>query len=165
MDTWAINTQTKEFRLEANLDRNEVNLKKFIIKYIEEGNSIITDGCSGYNFLKNNPSYYHITHIHGGGDFGLGIQSTSHIESLWAIIKSKIKSTYKVIPNSNIMKFIKEAEFKYCLKDKFYEERIVTLFESFKLIQNVSDVDLGKNEFYEDENVISEEEQSSSDED
>ena len=51
------------------------------------------------------------------------------------------------------------------LKDKSYEERIVALFKSFKLIQNVSDVDLGKNEFYDDENVFSEEEESSSDED
>ena len=113
---WVINTQTKEFRLEATLDRSEVTLKKFITKYIEEGNSIITYGCSGYNFLNNNPSYYHITHIHGGGDFGFGIQSTSHIESLWAIIKAKIKSIYKVIPNSNLMKLVKEVEFKYIFK-------------------------------------------------
>ena len=158
----AINTQTTEFRLEATLDRSEITLKKFITKYIEEENSIITNGWSGYNFLNSNPSYYHITHIHGGGNFGFGIQITSHIESLWAIIKAKKKSTYKVIPNSYLMKFIKEAEFKYCLKDKSYEKRIVALFESFKLIQKVSDVDLGKNEFYDDENVISEEEESSS---
>ena len=115
--------------------------------------------------MNNNPSYDHITHIHGGGDFGFWIQSTSHIESLWAFIKAKIKSAYKDIPNVNLMKFLKEVEFKYCLKNKSYKERIVALFESFKLIQNISDVDFGKNEFYDDENVISEEEEGSSDED
>ena len=159
----AINTQTKEFRLEATLDRSEATLKKFIMKYIEEGNTIITDGWAGYNFLNNNSSYNHITHIHGGGDFGFGIQSTSHIESLWAIIKAKIKATYKVIPNVNLMKFLKEAEFKYILKDKSVEEKISSIFESFQLIQNLSDVDFGRNEFYEDGDASSDEDNSNSD--
>ena len=145
------------------MDRSEATLKKFIMKYIEEGNTIITDGWAGYNFLNNNPSYNHITHIHGGGDFGFGIQSTSHIESLWAIIKAKIKATYKVIPNVNLMKFLKEAEFKYILKDKSAEEKISAIFESFQLIQNVSDVDFGQNEFYEDGNASSDEDISNSD--
>ena len=61
----AINTQSKDFRLEATIDRSEVTLKKYIMKYIEEGNSIITDSWAVYNFMNNSPLYNHITHIHG----------------------------------------------------------------------------------------------------
>ena len=61
------------------------------------------------------------------------------------------------------MKFLKEADFKYILKDKSVEEKISSIFESFQIIQNVSDVDLGKNEFYEDGNASSDEDISNSD--
>ena len=61
------------------------------------------------------------------------------------------------------MKFLKEAEFKYILKDKSVEEKISVIFESFQLIQNVSDVDFGQNEFYEDGNASSDEDISNSD--
>ena len=61
------------------------------------------------------------------------------------------------------MKFLKEAEFKYILKDKSVEEKISAIFESFQLIQNVSDVDFGQNEFYEDGNDSSDEDISNSD--
>jgi len=48
--------------------------------YLEPGNTIITDGWSGYNFLDEMAEYTHDKHIHGGGDFGFGLNSTSHIE-------------------------------------------------------------------------------------
>lgn len=52
------------------------------------------------------------------GDFGFGIQSTSHIVSIWNTIKSKIKGVYNIIPNKNIIRFIREAEFKFKLIKK-----------------------------------------------
>ena len=61
------------------------------------------------------------------------------------------------------MKFLKEADFKYILKDKSVEEKISSIFESFQIIQNISDVDLGKNEFYEDGNASSDEDISNRD--
>ena len=53
-----------------------------------------------------------VSHIHARNAFGEGIQSTSHVESLWAQIKSEIKGTYKMVPSSNLLYFIKEAEWK-----------------------------------------------------
>ena len=94
----AINNKTKNFGLETVFTRNSDILKKFVYKYIEKGNTIVSDGWAGYNFLNNNQDYNHIVHIHGGGDFGFGITSTSYIEGLWINIKSKIKSIYHIIP-------------------------------------------------------------------
>ena len=84
----AINNSTKDFRLEGVLNRDTHNLKKFITNYIPIGNKVVTDSWSGYNFLDMpNSGYIHLKHNHRGGQFGLGLESTSHIESLWAILK------------------------------------------------------------------------------
>ena len=47
------------------------------------------------------------TNNHSIGYFGLGVQSSADIEGLWNIIKSKIKSTYHVIPQKNVLHFIR----------------------------------------------------------
>ena len=74
-------------------------METFIKKYIPLGNTIINDWFSSYNFLVQFWSgYNYIKHLHGGGDFGLGLQSTSYIESLWSQIKGIIKSSYYSIP-------------------------------------------------------------------
>ena len=59
----------------------------------------MTDGWRGYLWLDNiNSVFIHLIHIHSRNAFGEGIQSTSHDESIWAQIKSEIKSTYKMVP-------------------------------------------------------------------
>ena len=67
-------------------------MKKFITAYVPAGSNIVTDQWEGYNFLDyNNLGYTYFTHNHGGGDFSMGIESTSYIESLWSILKQKKK--------------------------------------------------------------------------
>lgn len=98
-----INNYTKEFRLVGTYNRDTCSLEKFIRKYIPTGNYVITEGWSEYNFLERiNSCYIRIKHIHGRMDFGEGIESTSHIESILSTIKAKIKQTYIVIPNKNL---------------------------------------------------------------
>lgn len=79
----------------------------------------------------------HHTHNHGNGDFGYGLDSTSHTESLWANIKSLIKSIYNVIPSENIKLFLKEGEFRRTVK-KFKNGAFIKEFEEILLyISNV----------------------------
>ena len=109
-----IDNTNRDFRLEASYQRDGATLEKFNRMNIEEGNHIITDSWLGYNFMNRpNSGYIHISHNHSNGIFGLGAQSTSHIEGLWSILKNKIKSSYHVIPTKNIIHFIREAEFKF----------------------------------------------------
>lgn len=62
-----IDNQTKEFRLNISLKRDQNALKSFITRYVEPGNTIIIDGWSGYNFLGNLDNYSHDIHIHCWG--------------------------------------------------------------------------------------------------
>ena len=91
-----VDTSNKfNFRCNISKIRNNVYLKKFIEKYIKRGNNIISDGWSGYSFLNNNNSgYIHISYNNGAGNWGIGVHSTSHIESMWACLKNYIKNIY-----------------------------------------------------------------------
>ena len=82
------------------------------------GNIIISDGWSGYNFLSQADSLYtHSVHNHGHGDFGVGLDSTSYIKSLWSQIKTILKQTYNSIPSQSYFLFVWEAEFLIKIKN------------------------------------------------
>ena len=138
-----IDNTSKDFRLDGTFNRDTNSLKNFITKYVKTGNTIISDSWRAYNFIGQNDSgYIHIQHNHNQRAFGQGIISTSHIESIWSNIKSKIKSVYNVFPGKNIMKFLREAEYKYKLRDKNYDEKMNDLFECQKFLLNVEDVEI-----------------------
>ena len=108
----------------------------------------------------NNSGYSHITHILGGGDFGFGISSTSHIESLWNALKAKIKTTYHIIRSKNFISFLREAEWKYINRKKNNSEKIKEFFECYDYVKNLNDIVFEPNEFLSDSDI---EEDNSSD--
>lgn len=149
-----IDNTNRDFWLEAGYVRDGAVLEKFIRMNIEEGNHIITDSWLGYNFMNRpNSGYIHISHNHGRENFGLGEESTSHIEGLWSILKGKIKSTYKVISSKykNIILFISEAEFKFKNRDKNYIGIIKEFFSCYDYIENVKANQFNPSQFLGDE--------------
>ena len=85
--------------MEISPIRDAETLKSIITTHIKIGNVIISDNWASYHWLKNpNNGYIHNAHSHGQGDFGLGTDSTSHIEQLWAHLKNIIKNIYHTIP-------------------------------------------------------------------
>ena len=86
---------------------------------ILKGNNIVTDGWAGYNWIDSNDSgNRRYQHIHGHNDFGQGLESTNHIESIWSQLKSEIKGIYKTTPSLNFLYFIREPEWR--IKKKIY---------------------------------------------
>ena len=78
-------------------------------------------------------------HINGGGDFRLGIQLTSHIESIRKTLKGYIK------------------KIKYIIRNKNNLEKIREIFEAFKLINNCAVcVDFKNSEFLYENKLNSE---------
>ena len=149
-----INKSSKSFRLETTLDRSEQTLKKFVENYVKGGNSIVSDDWRGYYFLNHEDSNYeHIITSHLIGNFGAGLRSSSHIEAIWNVLKSKIKSTYHVIPHKNFLHFLREAEFKYIIRNKKYNERIKEFLECCKLINDVADSKIFDTEFLKDSDI------------
>ena len=64
---------------------------------MQTGNIIISDAWRGYLFLdRPNSGYIHHTYNHGHGNFGMGNDSTSHIEGIWSEIKFLIKKIYHI---------------------------------------------------------------------
>lgn len=137
-----IDNETKEFRLTPTITRDQDTLKNFIDKNVQKGNHIIIDGWHGYDFMDlPNSGYLRSKHIHGGGDFGYGRDSTSHIESIWAQIKAKLKETYHSIPSKSFLSFVREIEYKLKTRHLNIEEKIKNFFECFNTTQNVLEKD------------------------
>ena len=114
----------KDFHLKASFKRDETTIKAFTSKFVEKGNTICTDGWQAYSFLGNpNSGYIHITHVLSSGNFGLGIASFSHIESIWVQNKGNIKRTYNVNPNKTFMNFVREQEYKLKIKNLGMDEK------------------------------------------
>ena len=97
-----ISNYTKEFIIEGTYSRDANTLEKFISKFVQQGNTITSDGWAGYQFLDaQNSGYTHIIQNHSVGSFGCGLESTSHIDAIWNVLKSKVKTIYHVIPYKN----------------------------------------------------------------
>lgn len=90
--------------------KNRDIVKSFITAYIDSWKKIITKGWPGYLVLHNMINYEWESYNHGAGNFGFGLSSTSHIESLYHQLKSKIRDMYHSIPAYNFLHFLREAE-------------------------------------------------------
>lgn len=147
-----INNVNKDFRLEASIRRDTDTIKKFLLKFIDSNNRIISDGWTGYNFIRNFNGYSHEVHNHGA-DFGEGLHTTSQIESLWSALKSQIKNAYHVIPGKYFISFLREAEWKIKNKNKSYDSFIQEFFDCYEYINNLSDIILEDNSFLSDDEL------------
>ena len=109
----------------------------------------MTDGWRGYLWLDSiNSDFIHLTYIHASNAFGEGIQSTSHVESLWVEIKNEIKYTYKMIPSTNLLYFIKEAEWKIKTKSLNYGDKLDDFFDMYNLVGLVGEFNILNEEVF-----------------
>ena len=107
----------------------------------------MTDGWRGYLWLDNiNSGFILLTHIHSRNAFGEGIQSTSHVESLWEQIKNEIKCTYKIVPSTNLLYFIKEEEWKIKTKSLNYGDKLDDFFVMYNLVNILNEEVFLKND-------------------
>jgi hypothetical protein len=118
-------------------------IKKIIGLHIPKGNTIITEGAMYYRWSDDPSSVYtHSMYNHQQGNFGQGIDSTSHVEQLWAHLKHIIKSIYYVIPTEYFVLFLREYEFR---RNNIENKNIINDFEEiYEYIY-----DLYQTDFYE----------------
>lgn len=133
-------TDSNRLRLDVIKERNGANLKIFVTNHIAPGTKIVTDGWLGYSFLDDddNSVWEHEIHHHGGGDFGFGSNSTSHIENCWANLKYQIKSIYNKIPKANFIFFLREAEFRLFVSKKNNEKKLEYFKKMLKYVYEVN---------------------------
>ena len=141
-----IETKERRIRLCISKERNMQAIENFVNQNFLEGTHFTHDGWSGYSFLNNNINYTHETHIHGGGEFGYGLHSTSHIESIWANLKKLIVGMYSIIPNKNFNLFLREAELRFNLIKKTKEEKLNNIKLIFKEVYENCQFEFGLNE-------------------
>ena len=80
-------------------------------------------------------------HHHRGGDFGFGINITSHIENLWANLKYQIKNIYNKMPVHNFIYFFRESEFRLIIVNKNTESKLKYFKKIKKLVNEINGYD------------------------
>ena len=94
---------------------------------------------AAYSWLDDaNSGYIHHVHNHGHGDFGIGFDSTSHIEQIWGRLKNLIKNIYYSIPHDHFVLYIREAEFRRAFKMLPKEKRVAEIYTVFNYIGNLN---------------------------
>ena len=149
------NNKTGNIRIDLYRTRNENDIKNFINNHIKINNNIITDGWPSYNYLDlPNSGYTHERFIHGpNGNFGFGQHSTSQIEGVWSTLKSYIKMIYDIIPDDNFILYLREAEFRYRIRDLSNSEIEKEVKDIMEYIYNTCDFELYDiNELEENDN-------------
>ena len=127
-----IDVEREKIRLELVKERSSEVLKKIILHHVGINNSLSIDGWEGYTWI-NQYRYAHLVHLHSRGQFGRGNESTSYIESIWGILKGMITKYYNALNGNNFLYFLRELEFRYNTRDKFYYE-IKRIKRYFKLL-------------------------------
>lgn len=61
-----INNNARDFSWEASINCDSETIKKFLLKFIDSNNRIISDMWSRYNFIRNFNGYSHEMHINEG---------------------------------------------------------------------------------------------------
>ena len=149
----AIDTTSKNIRLDVLPQRNAENIKIFIQNHIIPGTNITHDGWLGYNCLDDDCVWTHETHNHGSSDFGLGTHYTSHIESYWAFFKSILKKLYPIFPHKNYIYYIREGEFRTKICGKTKNQIIVILNKMLKIVLEYCEYDFSSMEDILDFNI------------
>ena len=119
-----IDNITKNFRPSPTIDRNTESLKEFEAKIVDKGNHIVIDWWIRYDFLEvPNSEYIRTKHIRGGGDFGYGRESISHIEFILTQLETKFLEIYHSVLSQYFLPFIREIEFKLKTRKVVLEEK------------------------------------------
>ena len=143
-----IETKERRIRLHISKERNMQVIENFVNQNFLEGTHFTHDGWSGYSFLNNNINYTHETHLHGGGEFGHGLHSTSHIEGVWGNLKKLIVGMYSIIPMNNFNLFLREAELRLNLIKKTNDEKLNNIKLIFKEVYEDCKFDFGLIEIF-----------------
>jgi hypothetical protein len=113
---------------------NSSNLERFILNHFRKGTHFKKDAWAGYNFLNKNIKYTDETHVHGGGDFGYSLHSTSYIEGLLEEIKKLMMKIYGIIPMNNFVYYLKEIEMLILIKNSNDTKKMETFKNMMKIV-------------------------------
>ena len=94
----------------------------------------MTEGWRWYDWINDrNSGYRRFEHIHSQNDFGRGLQSTSHIKTIWDQLIQNLNLLNKW--NNHLIYYILERRLNGKLKPKIpYNEKIVDIFSNYSLV-------------------------------
>lgn len=90
-------------------------LQPIIMKHVNWGTQVVTDGFGGYKDL--NKYYYHTIVNHGKEEFVVGDKHTNSLEGFWSLLKRGIYGIYHQVSEKHLARYCDEFTFRYNTKD------------------------------------------------
>lgn len=96
-------------------NRRPITLDEIILKHVEKGSTIYTDGWMGY---KNLSQYYNHEWVnHKEGEYVREATHTNNIESVWGYMKKSIRAAHHNVSQKHAQLYCDEIAYKYNRRD------------------------------------------------
>lgn len=92
-------------------NREAVTLEDVLLKYIEKGTTVFTDGFSGYNNLHK--YFDHDWVNHSKGEYCREEVHTNNIENFWGIFKRTIRGAHQKVSGEYVQNYLDECVWKF----------------------------------------------------
>lgn len=104
-------------------------LQREILKAIEKGSTVYTDGATGYDHLATQ-DYVHetVTHIQ---EYVRGQVHTNGIENFWSLLKRGLNGTYVAVEPFHLHRYVDEQAFRY--NNRATKDNPLTDYDRFML--------------------------------
>lgn len=126
--TWiwgAVSRDMDKVILKKVRQRNDLVLRKLVMKHTKENSLLFTDEWGGYRNMSSIRMHLTVTHSREFVSEFCKEVHTNKQEGVWGLIKPIAVSTYRGIPKKNLDEYLKEFMFRYNLKD--YKTRVKVL--------------------------------------
>lgn len=106
-----LNRDTRQVRAKVIPNVKREALQTEILRQIEKGSTIYTDGWTGYDSLKTQEFIHEtVTHM---GEYVRGQVHTQGIENFWSLLKRGLTGTYVAVEPFHLGKYVDEQVFRY----------------------------------------------------
>jgi transposase-like protein len=106
-----LDRDTRQVRTKVIPDVSRKTLQDEILRQVEHGSTIYTDGHTGYDRLKA-AEFIHET-VNHATEYVRGQVHTQGIENFWSLLKRTLKGTYVAVEPFHLSRYLDEQVFRF----------------------------------------------------
>jgi transposase-like protein len=106
-----LDRETRQVRAKLIPDVTRETLQNEILRQIDRGATVYTDGATGYDRLKMHEFVHEtVNHVE---EYVRGQVHTQGIENFWSLLKRGLKGTYVAVEPFHLSKYVDEQVFRF----------------------------------------------------
>jgi len=106
-------------------------MRGIIKQHVQKGAIICTDEYKSYRGLNKGKYFTHIVIDHSKGQHKVGLFHTNNVENFWNFIKREIMGTYRKTSRKYLIRYAREAAYRYNTRKLTDSQRFIELVAEF----------------------------------